>query len=312
MPYLEVDDINLYYVTYDKNELLTDLPNPNAPTLIVLHGGPGFDHKHMVPFWSTLSNNIQVIFVDQRGNGLSTKSSKDKWNLAQWAKDVKQFSDTLGLQGKVFLAGSSFGSYVAQAAITVYPEAFAGAILTDADAYIDFPYFLQLLAEKAREKNFDADSAVAAATKWFQQGDASSIGDYVKYCLPLFDNKPQRSMADDLKDSIQTSEVMTHFNTTELLKFDFRTALKKVKCPVLLIAGDVSPYHSEASATKLANALPASCSEFHLFKGVGTPVYNHVPNEARKLMTEFIEKILAPAAINISKVQENNNIRLCL
>lgn len=291
MPYINLDDVKLYYVVYVQGKEVDKVPSVDSPCLLVLHGGPGFDHKHMVPFWSTLSDNLPVIFVDQRGNGLSDKSSSDKWNLRQWANDIKRFSEAFDFKHKPILAGSSFGSYVIQSVLINYPESFAGAILTDTDARINFQRFLELLEIKAKAKGIDSQKAVSAATNWFQNGDSSSLSDYANFCLPLFDNNPQRKMITDLEGSIQTPDVMKHFNTKELLSFDFRSMLVNIKCPVMVLAGDVSPYHSKESAIELADSLQPSFRYFHLFENVGTPIYNHIPDVTRELIQEFIQQV---------------------
>ena len=37
------------------------------PTLILLHGGPGFDHSSFKPHWSQFTDIAQVVYYDHRG-----------------------------------------------------------------------------------------------------------------------------------------------------------------------------------------------------------------------------------------------------
>ena len=46
------------------------------PTLLLLHGGPGFDHSIYKPAYSALSDLAQVVYLDLRGNGRSDAESK--------------------------------------------------------------------------------------------------------------------------------------------------------------------------------------------------------------------------------------------
>jgi pimeloyl-ACP methyl ester carboxylesterase len=300
MPYAQLKDVKLFYTVYNKNQSVDSL-DPNLPSMIVLHGSPGFDHKHMVPYWSKFSSNLQVIFIDQRGNGLSDKSDSSKWNLNQWACDIMLFCKSFNFKTKPILAGSSFGSYVTQAAITKFPETFSGAILTDADSRIDFDRFLRLLEKRAREENIDIEKAKSAAIAWFKDSDADKLQDYVNYCLPLFVKSPVRDMMQDMEGSIQTMDVMKYFNTTELLKFDFRQALQNIICPVLVLAGDISPYHSEESASELASAIPDKFRKFKLFKGAGSPIYNHVPDLVYEVISDFIKAIIPASEVNMNQ-----------
>ena len=41
------------------------------PTLLLLHGGPGFDHSIYKPSYSALADLVQIIYLDYRGNGRS-------------------------------------------------------------------------------------------------------------------------------------------------------------------------------------------------------------------------------------------------
>jgi pimeloyl-ACP methyl ester carboxylesterase len=63
------------------------------PTLLLLHGGPGFDHSIYKPAYSSLADCAQVIYLDHRGNGRSEAGPKDVWTLAQWGDDVRAFCD---------------------------------------------------------------------------------------------------------------------------------------------------------------------------------------------------------------------------
>ena len=42
------------------------------PTLIVLHGGPGFDHSSFKPLFSQLADVAQIVYYDHRGHGRSS------------------------------------------------------------------------------------------------------------------------------------------------------------------------------------------------------------------------------------------------
>ena len=67
MPFVTIDDIKLYYRTVDDIDI-------DKPVLVFLHGGAGMaDHSIYVSFWSQLSSQVNVVFIDQRGCGKSEK-----------------------------------------------------------------------------------------------------------------------------------------------------------------------------------------------------------------------------------------------
>ncbi len=43
----------------------------HRPTLVLLHGGPGFDHSWFKPDHGQLTDVAQILYVDHRGNGRS-------------------------------------------------------------------------------------------------------------------------------------------------------------------------------------------------------------------------------------------------
>jgi proline iminopeptidase len=103
------------------------------PTLILLHGGPGFDHSIYKPAFSARSDVAQVIYLDQRGNGRSEDGPRESWTLAQWGDDVRGFCDALGI-AKPIVYGASFGGMVALAYATRHPDHPAKLILVSTDA----------------------------------------------------------------------------------------------------------------------------------------------------------------------------------
>ncbi len=51
------------------------------PTLVLLHGGPGFDHSIYKPTFSALADIAQAVFLDHRGNGRSDPGPREAWTL---------------------------------------------------------------------------------------------------------------------------------------------------------------------------------------------------------------------------------------
>src|SRR6266568_591779 len=78
------------------------------PTLVLLHGGPGFDHSSYKPHFAQLADITQVVFLDHRGNGRSESGPRELWTLAQWGDDVHAFCEALGIEHPIVL-GASFG-----------------------------------------------------------------------------------------------------------------------------------------------------------------------------------------------------------
>jgi proline iminopeptidase len=103
------------------------------PTLLLLHGGPGFDHSIYRPAYSALADVAQIIYLDHRGNGRSEDGPQAGWNLAQWGDDVHAFCDVLGIESPIVL-GASFGGMVALAYATRHPAHPSKLVLISTEA----------------------------------------------------------------------------------------------------------------------------------------------------------------------------------
>jgi pimeloyl-ACP methyl ester carboxylesterase len=106
------------------------------PTLVLLHGGPGYDHSMFKPAFSQLADVAQVVYLDHRGHGRSSRGKPAEWNLAQWGDDVRGVCDVLGVEKPVVL-GFSFGGYVAQAYATRHPRHPGKLVLASTAAIVD-------------------------------------------------------------------------------------------------------------------------------------------------------------------------------
>ena len=83
------------------------------PTLILLHGGPGYDHSSFKPLFSALADVAQIVYVDHRGHGRSDRRPAAEWTLDTFADDVVKLCEALGVVRPIVL-GQSFGGFVAQ------------------------------------------------------------------------------------------------------------------------------------------------------------------------------------------------------
>src|ERR687886_3112978 len=79
--------------------------------LIVLHGGPGFDHSMFRPYLDPLADDFRLLYVDERGQGRSERVDPETLSLEVFARDVDLLAEALGLD-RFALLGHSFGAIV--------------------------------------------------------------------------------------------------------------------------------------------------------------------------------------------------------
>ena len=252
------------------------------PTLVLLHGGPGFDHSGFKPAHSVLSDVAQILYVDHRGNGRSAYSDPSSWTLDQWADDLRSLFDRLGIEKPVVL-GLSFGGFVAQALALRHPDHVGRLVLSSTAAKFRLDRcldtFLRLHGTRAR--------AVAEAF-WTDPGSAEKLRAYVDECFPLYNPTPRPADAD--RRSTFNPAMLTHFFRAngEGFRFDFRDRLNLVRCPTLVLAGDLDPVTPLADADDIVAGLPSVLVRYERFIGAGHGVGRDQPERYFAVLREFI------------------------
>ena len=112
--------------------------NPDSAMVIVLHGGPGSDYRHLLNCIEFAGQGYHVIFYDQRGSGLSKRHSKTSYSIQVMLDDLAAIISHYRKSPaqKVFLLGHSWGAMLATAYIDKYPAAVDGAILAEPGGFI--------------------------------------------------------------------------------------------------------------------------------------------------------------------------------
>jgi proline iminopeptidase len=280
--FVEVNGARLF-VDIEGSSLVVDGPAMREkPTLVLLHGGPGFDHSGFKPAFSQLSDIAQIVYVDHRGSGRSIGDDPATWNLAQWGDDVKGLCDALGIV-KPIVYGVSFGGFIAQSYATRHPDHLSKLILTSTAAKVDFETifvaFERLGGPAARE----------AAEAYWLGPSAETRARYFEVCLPLYRRRPPDPNAQ--KRAIIRNEVAIWFNGpyNEHGRMDFRADLANITCPVLILAGEMDPITPITFSEAITQSLTKSAVQFERFTDCGHGVIGDQPERAMHLIRRFIE-----------------------
>jgi pimeloyl-ACP methyl ester carboxylesterase len=261
------------------------------PPLLMLHGGPGFDHVPFKMAFSALGDVAQVIFYDHRGNGRSEGNDPSTWNLAQWGDDVKGLCDALGLV-KPIVCGLSFGGFVAQSYATRYPDHAGKLILLSTAAKIDFSMVFETFTRVG-----GAEIGALAESYWTNptvEGRAL----YRQRCVPVYRHRRDRPV-EPLR-AIMKAEVALHFNgpRNEHGRFDFHGDLAKIKCPVLMMGGEHDPIVPISLAEATARSLPSHLVRFERLAECGHDIHGDDPDRVFSIIRKLIvgDTSLADAA----------------
>lgn len=255
------------------------------PTLLLLHGGPGFDHSIYKPRFSDLADVAQVVYLDHRGNGRSDPGSRETWNLAQWADDVVAFCEQLGITRPI-VYGASFGGMVALAYATRHPAHPAKLILTSTEA-AGGTYRERRVALFER---LGGPEVGALARRRFLEGhtDAATLEAWVRLAFPLYTRTPRDPSV--ASRAVRRPEVTGWFTRPggEGHTFNFFPALARIRCPTLVLGGEDDPMTPIECQADLAAALPAHLVRFERFADCGHAVLPDAPERAMAVIREFI------------------------
>lgn len=271
--------------------LFVDVANPGLvpdgavmrekPTLLMLHGGPGFDHVGFKTAFSSLADIAQVIFYDHRGNGRSEGDDPSAWNLTQWGDDVKGLCDALGLV-KPIVCGLSFGGFVAQSYATRYPDHPGKLILLSTVAKIDFPTVFEMFAR------LGGPEIGALAESYWSNPTAEGRAEYLRHCVPFY--RFRRDILREPLRAIMRTEVALHFNgpRNEHGRFDFHRDLAKIRCPVLMMGGEHDPIALISLAAATARSIPAHLTRFERLERCGHDIHGDDPDRVFSTIRDFL------------------------
>jgi pimeloyl-ACP methyl ester carboxylesterase len=281
---IQVNGINLFFDVEGPALRVSGNAMREAPTVVLLHGGPGADHSGYKPDFSALTDVAQVIYLDHRGNGRSDDGPPELWT-AQWADDLVAFCDALGIV-KPVVYGASFGGMVAMAYATRHP-AHAGKLVlfstsAQATSHTD--------AKIAMFTRLGGAAAGELARRRFAEGDTSPalLMAWLDVAFPLY---TQTALDPNLWSRIVMKQpVRERFFGPggEGRTMDILNELSRIQCPTLVMGGALDPMTPIECQRDIAYAIPQHLLRYHEFENCGHGVIPDAPVAAMALLREFI------------------------
>ena len=257
------------------------------PTLLLLHGGPGFDHASFKPLYAPLAEQAQLIYLEHRGNGRSDGGPTDKWNLAQWGDDIAAFCDALGI-AKPIVLGVSFGGMVTMSYATRHPDHPAKIILITT---MGAGNSHRVRAVEMFEKLGGADVGELARRRFLEgrgQVDRADLDKWRTLAMPHYTRTPRNP--DLAARTIARPEVLQHFTQPggEGLTFNILGDLKRIKCPTLVLGGDDDPMTPIECQIEIAEAIPRHLVQFRRWANCGHGVVPDIGAPALEVIRDFV------------------------
>lgn len=225
------------------------------PVAFVLHGGPGGDHSFYKPGLDPLTDKMQLVYIDHRGQGRSGRGERSTYTLENNVEDLEALREHLGLD-KIVLLGASYGGMVALTYAARYPQNVSHliALVTAAHAGT-FERAKEILEERGTEEQKRVCETLWAAD--FQSDD--ELIHFFDVMEPLYSYSWKPDMPKDgLERPIFSIDALNEAFGGFLLTYDVRDGLRNITCPTLVVGARhdwiCAPEFSEEIATLIPHA----------------------------------------------------------
>lgn len=240
----------------------------HGTAIIVLHGGPDFDHSYLLPELDRLSDSYHLIYYDQRGRGRSADGVKpEDVTLGSDIADIEKVRQYYHLDSVVLL-GHSWGTVLALEYALRYPGRVSHMILMNPAPASEADYkqlrndWLEKRAADMERRKAIADTvaykeanpeAVVAYYRIHFKPALARPADYEKLITRMQASFIRQGNAGIIKARAVESRLMTE--TWSLSGYDLLPRLKTVSIPTLVIYGD-HDFIPAATAEHITQALP--------------------------------------------------------
>ena len=256
--------------------------------LLVLHGGPGLDHRMFGDYLDPLGDRFRLLFVDQRSQGRSARAPEASWTLGRMARDVGELAGALGL-ARYAVLGHSYGAFVAlqhaadfpgQAAQTIVSSGLPAArFLADVEA--------NLAAFEPIELREQVASSWAREQSARTQDDMASIM-HDQFPFQFANPRDPRIAEFEARSAgaVYSPDVLRHLSSQEYGGIDLEARLGAITQPLLVLAGRHDRTCSVAGAEAIARGAPRA--ELVVFEHSGHMTYVEETERYLAVVRDFL------------------------
>jgi proline iminopeptidase len=270
----------------------------HGQSVVVLHGGPDFDHAYLLPELDHLADAYRLIYYDQRGRGESAEHVRpEDVTLASDVDDLERVRQHFGLRAPVVL-GHSWGTVLALEYALRHPTRVSHLVLMNPApasekqlAMLRSSYLAQLGSDMDRQR------AIMASTP-YKEGDPDAVTAryriHFKFALrrPANYEKLIVRMSARLhsqgRDGILKAwavEERLYRDTWQVPGYDLLPKLRSLRIPTLVIVGEQDFIPPEI-ATQIAQAIPHAT--IVTIRDCGHFAYLECGAEVRSALKEFL------------------------
>jgi proline iminopeptidase len=268
--------------------------------VIVLHGGPDFDHGYLLPDLDRLKDAFRLVYYDQRGRGRSAQKVRpEDVTLASDVDDLDEVRQHFGLEAPVLL-GHSWGAVLALEYALRHPTRVSHLILMNpapasaSDVVAMRKAYLEKLGTE-----MDRQREIVASTA-YREGDPDAVTaryrihfkvaltrpeDYEKLMSTMKAGFARQGKEGILKARAVEDQLMR--DTWQVVGYDLMPKLRSLPVPTLVIAGDHDFIPLEI-AEHIARAIPNA--QLVTTKDCGHFAFLECPDAVRGALVEFFAR----------------------
>lgn len=281
--YVPVDGASLYY-----REVGGGQP------IIVLHGGPDFDHRYLLPDMDRLSNAYRLIYYDQRGRGKSlSQRGPEDISISTEIDDLERLRKYLQLD-PIAVLGHSWGGHLAMEYAIRHPSRVSHLILMNTSVASHGDYLLMRQEIRGRRAAYEEVLNKMVASTEYMGGDPDAVTATYRIHYGTMIKQPEHleRLMTSLRLSFTKEGILRGREIEDRLvretwlsaDFDLFPKLERLSVPTLVIHGDYDVIPVPC-VTRIAQAIPGA--HFVLLKDCGHFPYIEAPDKLREAINEF-------------------------
>jgi proline iminopeptidase len=258
--------------------------------IIVIHGGPDFDHTYLLPDMDRLSDSYRLIYYDQRGRGRSRSELRlEDISIEQTLEDLEGLQDQLGLK-TVAILGHSWGGHVAMHYAIHHPERVSHMVLMNTAPAAHEDTLLVRQDRLGRTAVHEEKLNAIKSSAEYEAGAPDTVAEYYRILFSTTIKRPEhlaRLKLNWTQDDILRGRAIEERFMQGLFwleGFTLIPQLNGLRNPTLVIHGDYD-WIPVPCATHIAEAIPGA--RLAVLRDCGHFAYIESPEEVRRVMAEF-------------------------
>lgn len=271
----------------------------DGPPLVVLHGGPDFNHNYLMPDMDRLAGAFKLIYYDQRGRGKSSHGVDPRdVSIESEVDDLDALRRHYALDA-IALLGHSWGGLLAMEYATRNPQHVSHLILlnTAPASHADLVRFVA--QRQSAEAGSLAKMRAVSSTAEYAAGDIATEAEYYRAHFSAALRRPEqleavvRSLRAHFapQDIVKARAIEDRLYAQTLLspEYDLLGRLRPLPTPALVIHGEHDVIPLDCSRN-IASAVPGA--RLVVLQDCGHFSYLERPDDVRDAIVEFFT--LAP------------------